>query len=148
MSEPLAPEWKKTTCIICSLNCALDVQTEGGHIVKAEATFFNVEFPRNGFHPRQPLFPPRPGTLTEAEIHARLVESLGELGCDLQPGHVALPNGHGLDYTAADGTPVHKGVSLNELTDTASRDPFAGAPWHKFVPVKIERPSTTKETSA
>ena len=46
---------------------------------KAEATFFNVEFPRNGFHLRQPLFPPRPGTLTEAEIHARLVESLGEL---------------------------------------------------------------------
>jgi anaerobic selenocysteine-containing dehydrogenase len=35
---------------------------------KAEATFFNVEFPRNGFHLRQPLFPPRPGTLTEAEI--------------------------------------------------------------------------------
>ena len=46
---------------------------------KAEATFFNVEFPRNGFHLRQPLFAPRPGTLTEAEIHARLVESLGEL---------------------------------------------------------------------
>ena len=58
---------------------------------------------------------------------------------DLQPGHVALPNGHGLDYTAADGTPVHKGVSLNELTDTASRDPFAGTPWHKHVPVRIER---------
>ncbi len=46
---------------------------------KAEATFFNVEFPRNGFHLRQPLFAPRPGTLTEAEIHARLVESLDEL---------------------------------------------------------------------
>lgn len=25
---------------------------------KAEATFFNLEFPRNGFHLRQPLFPP------------------------------------------------------------------------------------------
>ncbi len=62
-----------------------------------------------------------------------------ELGADLQPGHVALPNGHGLDYTAADGTVVHKGVSLNELTDTESRDPFAGTPWHKHVPVKIER---------
>jgi anaerobic selenocysteine-containing dehydrogenase len=46
---------------------------------KAEATFFNLEFPRNGFHLRQPLFEPLPGTLTEAEIHARLVEALGEL---------------------------------------------------------------------
>lgn len=46
---------------------------------KAEATFFNLEFPRNGFHLRQPLFAPMPGTLTEAEIHARLIEALGEL---------------------------------------------------------------------
>ena len=46
---------------------------------KAEATFFNLEFPRNGFHLRQPLFEPRPGTLTEAEIHSRLLEALGEV---------------------------------------------------------------------
>ncbi|MGB9149916.1 MAG: molybdopterin-dependent oxidoreductase [Burkholderiales bacterium] len=46
---------------------------------KAEATFFNLEFPRNAFHLRQPLFPPRDGTLTEAEIHTRLVEAMGEL---------------------------------------------------------------------
>jgi anaerobic selenocysteine-containing dehydrogenase len=46
---------------------------------KADATFFNLEFPRNGFHLRQPLFEPQPGTLTEAEIHARLIEALGEL---------------------------------------------------------------------
>ena len=29
---------------------------------KAEATFFNLEFPRNAFHLRAPLFPARPGT--------------------------------------------------------------------------------------
>jgi anaerobic selenocysteine-containing dehydrogenase len=46
---------------------------------KAEATFFNLEFPRNAFHLRQPLFEARPGTLTEAEIHARLLEAMGEL---------------------------------------------------------------------
>ena len=62
-----------------------------------------------------------------------------ELGDDQQPGHASLPNGHGLDYTAADGTGVHKGVSLNELTDTAGRDPFAGTPWHKYVPIRIDR---------
>ena len=71
-----------------------------------------------------------------------------ELGEDLQPGHVALPNGHGLDYTAADGTSVHMGVSLNELTDTASRDPFAGTPWHKHVPVQIVRLVATQEATA
>jgi anaerobic selenocysteine-containing dehydrogenase len=70
-----------------------------------------------------------------------------ELGADLQLGHVALPNGHGLDYTASDGTHVHKGVSLNELTDTASRDPFAGTPWHKHVPVQIVRLGATQEAT-
>ena len=71
-----------------------------------------------------------------------------ELGDDLQPGHVALPNGHGLDYTAADGTPVHKGVSLNELTDSASRDPFAGTPWHKHVAVRLEGLGATQKATA
>jgi len=46
---------------------------------KADATFFNLEFPRNGFHLRHPLFAPLQGTLPEAEIHARFIEALGEL---------------------------------------------------------------------
>jgi len=46
---------------------------------KAEATFFNLEFPRNAFHLRKPLFAPLPGTLPEAEIHTRLLEAMGEL---------------------------------------------------------------------
>jgi len=46
---------------------------------KAEATFFNLEFPDNVFHLRQPLFEPLPGTLDEAEITARLLEEAGEL---------------------------------------------------------------------
>jgi anaerobic selenocysteine-containing dehydrogenase len=72
-------------------------------------------------------------------------DALVELGEDLQPGHVSLPNGHGLDYTEVDGMTVRKGVSLNELTDTASRDPFAGTPWHKHVPVRIERLDAAQE---
>ncbi len=43
---------------------------------KVEATFFNFEYPANFFHLRHPLFEPMPGTLPEAEIHARLVEAL------------------------------------------------------------------------
>ena len=47
---------------------------------KAEATFFNVEFPDNVFHLRQPLFSPAIGTLDEGEIIARLLEASGDLG--------------------------------------------------------------------
>ena len=47
---------------------------------KAEATFFNLEFPDNAFHVRQPLFAPLQGALDEAEISARLLEEMGELG--------------------------------------------------------------------
>lgn len=62
-----------------------------------------------------------------------------ELTDELQPGHVSLPNGHGLDYHRTDGTLDRRGVSLNELTNTTDRDPFAGTPWHKYVPVHLER---------
>jgi anaerobic selenocysteine-containing dehydrogenase len=44
---------------------------------KAEATFFNFEFPRNYFQLRPRLYPPPDGPLPEAEIHARLCEALG-----------------------------------------------------------------------
>ena len=43
---------------------------------KAEATFFNLEFPHNTFHLRHRLMEPLPGTLPEPEIWARLVRTL------------------------------------------------------------------------
>lgn len=46
---------------------------------KAEATFFNFEFPRNYFQLRPRLYPPPDGPLPEAEIHARLCEAFGAL---------------------------------------------------------------------
>jgi anaerobic selenocysteine-containing dehydrogenase len=53
---------------------------------KAEATFFNFDFPSNYFHLRRRLLPPLPGTLPEAEIHARLAEALGAVTeADLAP---------------------------------------------------------------
>ena len=44
---------------------------------KAEATYFNFEFPDNTFQLRHPLMDPLPGTLPEAEIWARLVRATG-----------------------------------------------------------------------
>src|SRR5205823_4716848 len=53
---------------------------------KAEATFFNFEFPQNYFHLRHPVVDPLPGTLPEPEIHTRIVEALGVFdGVDLTP---------------------------------------------------------------
>ncbi len=50
---------------------------------KAEATFFNFEFPSNAFHLRARLFEPPAGVLPEAEIHARLAEALGAVTEDM-----------------------------------------------------------------
>jgi anaerobic selenocysteine-containing dehydrogenase len=50
-----------------------------GIFEKHECTFFSVEFPKNFFHLRHPIVDPLPGTLTEAEIHTRLIEEMGGL---------------------------------------------------------------------
>lgn len=61
---------------------------------KAEATFFNFEFPNNYFHLRHPLFDAPEGVLTEAEIHARLLDALGETPEDeLEQLRAALAQG-------------------------------------------------------
>ena len=61
---------------------------------KAEATFFNFDFPENYFHLRRRLLTPMPGTLPEAEIHARLCEALGAFtGTDLEPLRAAGTQG-------------------------------------------------------
>lgn len=44
---------------------------------KWEATFFPRNFPKNIFHLRRPLLSAMPGTLTEQEIHARIIEAMG-----------------------------------------------------------------------
>lgn len=68
---------------------------------KAEATFFNFEFPENVFHLRHPLLPALVGTLPEPEIHARLCEALGALPADkLAPLHEAAAHGRAA-YAAA-----------------------------------------------
>ena len=55
------------------------------------------------------------------------------------PGHASLPNGYGLDFTDEDGRTRVPGVAPNMLTSTGWRDAYAGTPWHKHVPARIER---------
>jgi len=56
----------------------------------------------------------------------------------MQAGHVSLPNGLGLDYPNESGKRESAGVAPNELTASEHRDKFAGTPWHKLVPARVE----------
>jgi anaerobic selenocysteine-containing dehydrogenase len=61
-----------------------------------------------------------------------------ELSDRMQPGHVSLPNGLGLDFPGRAGAPVATGVAPNELTRGEDRDWLAGTPWHKTTPARVE----------
>ncbi len=65
-------------------------------------------------------------------------EATIEITETMLPGHAALPNGFGLDYVDDDGHKVVPGVAPNMLTSTGWRDRYAGTPWHKHVPARIE----------
>jgi anaerobic selenocysteine-containing dehydrogenase len=63
---------------------------------KAEATFFNFDFPDNCFQLRPRILPPPDGVLPEAEIHARLCAALGAITeDDLAPLRAAAAAGLG-----------------------------------------------------
>ena len=55
----------------------------------------------------------------------------------LRRGYVVLPHGYGQAYPAADGERRVCGPAINWLTDSAWRDPIAGTPYHKHVPVRL-----------
>jgi anaerobic selenocysteine-containing dehydrogenase len=70
---------------------------------------------------------------------AGAAEATVEVSDVMQAGHVSLPNGFGVDHVEADGRSVTPGVAPNELTSSQWRDAYAGTPWHKHVPARIER---------
>lgn len=57
----------------------------------------------------------------------------------MQPGHISLPNGMGLEYPDPEGTDVRVGVAPNELTSIGWQDEIALTPWHKHVPARIRK---------
>ena len=56
----------------------------------------------------------------------------------MQAGHLSLPKGMGLAAPGPDGAPVVTGVAPNELTAAGDRDAWAGTPWHKDVPARLD----------
>ena len=65
-------------------------------------------------------------------------EALVEISDRMQPGHISLPAGFGLDFPDANGGSVATGVSPNELTRSEDRDWVVGTPWHKHTPARVE----------
>jgi formate dehydrogenase len=65
-------------------------------------------------------------------------EASVEISEAMLPGHASLPNGLGLDFVDHDGQTRVPGVAPNALTSTEWRDAYAGTPWHKHVPARIE----------
>ena len=65
-------------------------------------------------------------------------EASVEISETMLAGHASLPNGFGLDFVDADGSTKVPGVAPNALTSSEWRDAYAGTPWHKHVPARIE----------
>ncbi len=73
-------------------------------------------------------------------------EARVEVSAAMQPGHASLPNGYGLDFVDADGQRRIPGVAPNALTSTEWRDAYAGTPWHKHVPARVEAASADRDS--
>lgn len=73
---------------------------------KWEATFFPRNFPANIFHLREPLLQPMANTLTEAEIHARLIEAMGVF----EPGELDT-----LHAAGAQGLEAYQSAFFSEM---------------------------------
>jgi anaerobic selenocysteine-containing dehydrogenase len=65
----------------------------------------------------------------------------------MRRGQLALPHGFGQAYPVADGTRLTNGPRVNLLTAGDHRDPIAGTPYHKNVPVRLEK-ATAEESAA
>jgi anaerobic selenocysteine-containing dehydrogenase len=78
------------------------------------------------------------GARARVTTAAGSAETVVEVSETMLPGHASLPNGFGLDFVDADGQTRVPGIAPNALTSTDWRDPYAGTPWHKHVPARIE----------
>jgi anaerobic selenocysteine-containing dehydrogenase len=67
-------------------------------------------------------------------------EGVVEVTDVMQPGHASIPNGYGLrpEGDGNGGGQAVAGIAPNQLTSSGWRDEFAGTPWHKHVPARIE----------
>lgn len=60
---------------------------------------------------------------------------VADLDDSVRQGMVTLPHGYGLHYQGS----APQGPALNELTSSGHCDPFTKTPYHKYVPVNLEK---------
>jgi anaerobic selenocysteine-containing dehydrogenase len=84
--------------------------------------------------------------LAVQSARARIVVR-GQADASMRRGQLALPHGFGLAYPTADGARLTNGPRINLLTAGNNRDPIAGTPYHKNVPVRLEK-ATAEEAAA
>ncbi len=60
-----------------------------------------------------------------------------EITDSVSRGQVTLPHGYGMKHPNGEGSRLRSGAHINELTSAEDRDPIAGTPFHKFVPVRL-----------
>jgi anaerobic selenocysteine-containing dehydrogenase len=65
----------------------------------------------------------------------------------MRRGQVALPHGFGMSYPDGRGGLVTDGPQINRISAATDRDPIAGTPHHKDLPVRLE-PATAAEAAA
>jgi anaerobic selenocysteine-containing dehydrogenase len=70
----------------------------------------------------------------------------GQADDSMRRGQLALPHGFGQAYPTSDGARLTSGPRINLLTAGGNRDPIAGTPYHKNVPVRLER-ATSEEAA-
>ncbi len=117
---------------------------------KWEATFFNMEFPKNAFHLRKPLFEPLPGTLSETEIYTKLIMAMGAFDLDLTELKAAAQKDR-LTYAMAfqetlakhpklfDYAPIMLYKTLGEtLPEGAASAAYLWATCHQFVGKNVD----------
>lgn len=88
-----------------------------------------------------------PGDWVAVVSKAGRIIARAEIDESLRRGQVALPHGFGMSIPDGKGGRVIHGPRINLLTDAADRDPIAGTPHHKNVPVRLELP-TSQECEA
>jgi anaerobic selenocysteine-containing dehydrogenase len=121
---------------------------------KVETTFFGVGFPDNWFCLRAPLLDPLGDSLTEAEIHSRLIRALGVLDeTDLEPLRDAARQGEAAFaeafMAAGAANPDLAGVGAVVLYETLGRTLPAGmepaaALWFSAHQVAMRHPDAVR----
>lgn len=67
---------------------------------------------------------------------------------NLRRRQIALPHGFGMSVPDGHGGRVTNGPRINLITDSADRDPIAGTPHHKDMPVRLELATPEEKASA